>query len=783
MAIVGSVSGITAKTGIGGLSSGMDIDSLILKMTAARRTNITKQEQSLQKLEWKQSAYRSVTKALTEFRDKYFNSLSATNFKGSAMFNTIRASLPEDVKAFTATAQSSASIGKAYVNKIEQLATNQTISSKIGMTAPLSGTAQVNSSLNSIMAQAHGHDKDFLVTLDGVSRTVMLDNQFRSDLGEIVKKDLIDNHSYVDGTPALNSEIDRIMNSVNVADRPQKTNYLSKALQAAVNRLFENPPTPTAPNLTPTYEDYLDPQKISAPKVMVSITNDYRIAFNVQPDSNSKLTLGYATGLEGVRYERDTEHESLDVHKARVEAEEAAAHLNTGLGVLGFTDRQSNRLDINKSINDLTVTGGGLGTGLFVDGKPTGAVDPNTGQPVLNQTFSFIINDVRFSVDPDESLLSVMNRINSSSAGVTLSYSEVTDKFTLTAKTSGEGENIVLGDMNRDFLWGLGVQHVETRQPSANPIHPAGVNSKASVSYGSNAIVYIDGQRIERMSNEFTVNSVSYSLKETYNTTWTPTYAVPNDTTSRITNATEGGAVTLAPDTTDLMESVKNFVTDYNALVDLLHGLTNEEVFSDYEPLTEEQRAAMSESQIKLWEEKSKSGMLRGDAAVNKILASLREAALTTSDGFGLLNMGVTYGNATDSWKSYGKLTITDERRLKATLDAQPDRVRDFFTNASKGVATKIDKIIDDAVRTSGGAGRRGSLIEIAGLPATMSEDDNAIYTQMVNHNKRINDFKIQLEREESRLWAQFSAMETALSKMNEQTSILSQYLGTGNKS
>ncbi|MDR1573982.1 MAG: flagellar filament capping protein FliD, partial [Clostridiales Family XIII bacterium] len=219
---------------------------------------------------------------------------------------------------------------------------------------------------------------------------------------------------------------------------------------------------------------------------------------------------------------------------------------------------------------------------------------------------------------------------------------------------------------------------------------------------------------------------------------------------------------------------------DYNALVDLLYGVTNEERYSDYEPLTEEERAAMSESQIKAWEDKAKSGLLRSDSTVSKIFSSMRESFLSSVDGFSLFNLGITYGTATDSWKSNGKLTISDETKLKSVLEANSDQVRNFFTNASKGAITKLDKAIDDAVRTTGGQGHRGSLIEMAGLPSTMSETENTIYTQMVTHTKRINALKDQLEKEESRLWAQFTAMEEALAKINEQSSILSQYLGTG---
>jgi flagellar hook-associated protein 2 len=375
-----------------------------------------------------------------------------------------------------------------------------------------------------------------------------------------------------------------------------------------------------------------------------------------------------------------------------------------------------------------------------------------------------------------------MNKINSSTAGVTLSYSEVTDKFTLTSKQQGTGESIVMGDTNRNLLAALGLQkndiNIGIKDKTTGQITmtdssggPWIVHSTDPVKTpGQNAVVYIDGEKIERPSNEFTVNGVAYVLKEEYNkddAVWKP-----GD------SATKGETVTLSADATDLTESVKNFVKDYNTLVDLLRGMTNEESFSDYEPLTEEQRAAMSESQVKLWEEKAKSGILRSDSTVNKILSSMREAFFSSVDGFSLFNMGITYGTTTDSWKSNGKLTISDEAKLKSVLESQPDRVRAFFTDASRGAATKIDKVLDDAVRTTGGSGHRGSLIEIAGWPSTLSESENSLYTQMVNHSKRINALKEQLEKEESRLWTQFTAMEEALSKLNEQNSLLSQYLG-----
>ena len=124
--------------------------------------------------------------------------------------------------------------------------------------------------------------------------------------------------------------------------------------------------------------------------------------------------------------------------------------------------------------------------------------------------------------------------------------------------------------------------------------------------------------------------------------------------------------------------------------------------------------------------------------------------------------------------------------------------MRNLFTNATSGVSAKLDKVLDDAVRTNvktnvltTSAGVRvldkngnpivtesgfGSLIQIAGYASTRSYANNTITTQINNYLKRIDSYKEQLTKEETRLWDRFSAMETALAKMSEQSNILAQY-------
>lgn len=158
-----SLTTLSAKTGISGLVSGLDTEEIVNSMTLATQQKITKQEQKLQLLEWKQTAYQSVTTALKEFQTKYLDVLSSTNFTSSTMFSTIAASSSSSAVSVEAT--SSAAAGSITINSITQTATNAKYVGATGVTDDLGGTVTDYSNLS---------DKSFLLTRDGVTKTITL---------------------------------------------------------------------------------------------------------------------------------------------------------------------------------------------------------------------------------------------------------------------------------------------------------------------------------------------------------------------------------------------------------------------------------------------------------------------------------------------------------------------------------------------------------------------------------------------------------------------------------
>lgn len=387
---------------------------------------------------------------------------------------------------------------------------------------------------------------------------------------------------------------------------------------------------------------------------------------------------------------------------------------------LGFTSGQSNLIKGTSAVKDVAF---------------------KTALPIQD-SYTFTINGEEFTVSKDDTLNSVLSKINSSDAGVKISYSSITDTFSLTSTTIGAGANLVLEDTD-GFLASLGL-------------------AQANVTEGENAKLMVNGQEIIRNSNTFSVDGVEVTLIE--------------ETTSPVT-------ITVTEDSTSLMESIKGFVNDYNTMIDLINSYTKEEVYSDYDPLTDEQKEEMSETEIKTWEEKAKSGVLRSDTILMNISSKLHDVMTGYKVGassseyttaFSLYSMGITSAGYTEN----GKLKI-DEAKLKTALETNPSQVKELFSGEN-GIASQLDAIIEGATKTTGGKGKRGTLVEAAGVASTTSATENVIYERIKRTNEVLETLQDRLTNEETRLWNKFSAMEQYLSQLNSQSSMLTQFSSGG---
>ncbi|SFB21598.1 MULTISPECIES: flagellar hook-associated protein 2 [unclassified Bacillus (in: firmicutes)] len=355
---------------------------------------------------------------------------------------------------------------------------------------------------------------------------------------------------------------------------------------------------------------------------------------------------------------------------------------------------------------------------------------------------------ITFTIDPSkDSLNSIINRINDSEAGVTAFYDNQTGRFSLTAKNTGDVKNSDEIIISGDFL--TGSLKLPTDFSTAGP-----ANSRV----GTDAKFMINGLSTTRSSNTFQINGFEYNIKAASNTD------------IRISSST---------DTDTIFNSVKEFVNKYNETIDTLNKKVHEERYRKYHPLTDKEKEAMSEKQVELWEEKSKSGMLKNDSILvgslnqmrSDLYARLGNDTDDINDSYDQLS---EIGIKTSTYSDRGKLII-DESKLRDAISKDPNAVYKLFNNDgptfdSQGVARRLRATIKNTIE---------KVEERAGNPSRVSSQ-YTIGKNILSVDKQINSFEDRLVKVENRYWRQFTAMEKALQKANSQSSYLTQQFSGG---
>lgn len=407
---------------------------------------------------------------------------------------------------------------------------------------------------------------------------------------------------------------------------------------------------------------------------------------------------------------------------------------------------------------------------IWVKSLAEGATKTSTGSVIAtghasNESLASLFGvsgDIKFEINGEEVTVNSNDNINglvtainykSSITNVKASYDSTSNRFFLTTTKTGEDQKIELTDTADSFL------------------NTCLKLNTADVVTGKSAEVYLNdmdrsGEGLKYSSNSFTINGVNYNLKNI-------TGMGDNDYV----------AVNVESDVDAIFDKIKNFMDDYNSLLDTLYGKLHEEkLYKQFPPLTDQQKEQMKEEDIKKWEEKSKTGLLTNDMYLNNGFNALREAMIQPVAGLANSSQLTAIGIETGFYYEYGKLKFSDSSgdKLKEALRKDPDSVIRLFNQAgtvdtatntdSRGIAVRLTKAIDNTL---------GDLQKLAGGKSSGALDRNTtLGEQIYELGNRVSAEEARLKKIEERYWAQFTKMEQALSKMNTQSSWLSQQLG-----
>ncbi len=276
---------------------------------------------------------------------------------------------------------------------------------------------------------------------------------------------------------------------------------------------------------------------------------------------------------------------------------------------------------------------------------------------------------------------------------------------------------------------------------------------------GQDAVIELNGATYENSNNSFEINGLTFTaLSET--------------------QGEETVTVTTEQDTDGIYDMVKKFLKEYNEIVNQMDKLYNADRAKGYEPLTDEEKDAMSEKEVEKWETKIKDSILRRDdnlSTVNSALQSIMAGGIEVNGktmylyDFGIETLG--YFNAADNEKhAYhidgdpdDEFTSGNSDKLKTMIANDPDTVISFFTKLSSNL---YDKMFDMS-KSVDGYRSFGNFY-----------DDKKMKSDYDSYTSKIKDMETKLAEYEDKWYRKFSKMETALAKMQSNMSAVSSLLG-----
>ncbi|MGU9967527.1 flagellar hook-associated protein 2 [Bacillus sp. N1(2025)] len=395
--------------------------------------------------------------------------------------------------------------------------------------------------------------------------------------------------------------------------------------------------------------------------------------------------------------------------------------------------------------------------------KSSGAINFTSGQ---SQTLKFNVTnpgetkptEVNVTIAATDTIDDVISKLNSSGLGVTALKEKISngtdyvDTIAFTSNKTGEGFTLSAGDdATKSFLkdqLGFAVDDA-TNELTAN-------------AEGKNAKFTFNGLEMTKTSNNFTINGIKYTLNS-------------------VTDSNKTVTINSTTDTDGIFDNIKDFVDKYNTLIKSANAKVTESKYRDYKPLTDEQREAMTDKQIEQWEAKAKSGLLRSDSTLQNGLAEMRLDlySTVTIDGkkYQLADFGI---ETSDSYTDQGKLVIKDEAKLKQKITENPSLVAKLFNADSpdtaktknpeeQGIARRLkDTLNKMQTQISKQAGTESSVSTSFAIGKSLNE----IETNISNMKTKLDDI-------ETRYYKKFSALDTALEKLNSQSSYLTSMLGS----
>ncbi|WP_394887338.1 flagellar filament capping protein FliD [Clostridium butyricum] len=239
-------------------------------------------------------------------------------------------------------------------------------------------------------------------------------------------------------------------------------------------------------------------------------------------------------------------------------------------------------------------------------------------------------------------------------------------------------------------------------------------------------------------------------------------------------------------DITETKDKLVNFINDYNTLIEKLNTLTSTKHDKSYTPLTDDQKKEMSETEIKLWNERVEKGQLYKDSTLTSITNSLKSTMRTVMEGSGLNLEKIGINPSKDySGNKNGTFNI-DESKLTKALEDDIEGVMNLFIGkpeegdkttpeytSKTGILHQLKDTLYKEFKTSSSI-----LSNKVGLEGTSTFSNNELTKSISDYENKIKDMEKDFTRREQALYSKYATLEKMMNQLNTQQSNLMSQLG-----
>lgn len=354
------------------------------------------------------------------------------------------------------------------------------------------------------------------------------------------------------------------------------------------------------------------------------------------------------------------------------------------------------------------------------------------------------INGNAITVDRTTTLKSLATQM--AKLGIEANYDAGQGRFYLNSKATGKDNGFTLEAVNADGT-------------ASDALGKLGLDLQAGDEGridAENAVIEYNGVRYEQASSTFDINGLTIEATEKGET---QTFNVGTDTQA-------------------IYDKVKEFVKSYNTLIEEMNTLYNAKRVKDYEPLTDEEKAAMNEKDIEKWEGVIKASLLRRDDTISSLLSSMRstlnkQVSVTGSDGTTKNYSLASFGINTSVYTERGKLHIYGDKDDGDFADFEDSLMKAINENpeaVEKTLSTLGSEIYKNLQKAMSGDRELSSALTFY--------NDKQLDKEIKEYKDRVSTLQDKMLAEQDKYYKQFSAMETALAKLQSQQTYISQLFG-----